>query len=125
MLAFIERGQSRFLDCRDVNKHVFAAAARLGLDEPIALGRIEPFHCASRHSRLLKKGVDALTPARSGGCKSEFSAVLRGSRWGINKQCQSFEPVRYKCSALRLQYRVYARRAHDRGIGRPVLGSAP
>src|SRR5258708_45746 len=106
VLSFIERGQSRLLDGRDVNKHVFAAAARLRLYKPVALGRIEPFHCASRHSRLLKKRVDALTPARSGGCKSEFSAVLRGSRWGINKQGQSFEPERYKCSARRIQYRV-------------------
>src|SRR5262249_44388528 len=49
VLAFIERVQSRALDCGDVNEHVFAATLRL--NESIALIRIEPFHRAARHCR--------------------------------------------------------------------------
>jgi hypothetical protein len=39
-----------FLDGRDMDEDVLAAAVRL--DEAITLGRIEPFHCPARHAAL-------------------------------------------------------------------------
>ena len=52
-LPLIETAEAGSFDRRDVDEHIFTAAT-LRLDEPIALGRIEPLHCASRHSLLLK-----------------------------------------------------------------------
>src|SRR5262249_9044493 len=50
-LAFVERGQAGALDRGDMDEYVFAAVLRL--NESIALGRIEPFHGAGSHLRLL------------------------------------------------------------------------
>src|SRR5262245_1757635 len=50
-LPFIERTQAGPLDRRNMNKHILAAT--LGLNESIALGRIEPLHGACGHRRLL------------------------------------------------------------------------
>src|SRR5215831_11424308 len=60
-LPLIESAQSCALDRRNMDEHVLAAA--LGLNEPIAFGRIEPLHSAFRHSRLLLTPL----PYRSGG----------------------------------------------------------
>jgi hypothetical protein len=49
LLPLVERAQSSTFDCRDVDKHVSAAALRL--NKSIALSRIEPLHRAARHCR--------------------------------------------------------------------------
>src|SRR2546429_7481223 len=49
LLPLVERAQSSTFDCRDVYKHVSAAALRLS--KSIAFSRIEPFHRAARHCR--------------------------------------------------------------------------
>jgi hypothetical protein len=54
VLTFIESAESSFLNRRDVDEHVFAAAASGGLNESETLLDIEPFHGACRHRRLLK-----------------------------------------------------------------------
>ena len=46
-LPLIETAEAGSFDRRDVDEHIFTAAA-LRLDEPIALGRIEPLHGAFR-----------------------------------------------------------------------------
>src|SRR5436305_4400519 len=51
-LPFIECRKTSFLNCRNVNEHVLATVA--GLDESIALGRIEPLHRTFSHSRRLR-----------------------------------------------------------------------
>src|SRR3984893_17725301 len=50
-LPLIETAEAGSFDRRDVDEHIFTAAA-LRLDEPIALGRIEPLHGAFRHYLL-------------------------------------------------------------------------
>src|SRR5215510_11673199 len=50
-LTLIESGQAGTLDRGDMDEYVFAAA--LGLNEPIALRRVEPLHGASSHHGLL------------------------------------------------------------------------
>jgi len=52
VLAFIERIEAGLLYCRNMDKHVPTTAATCGLDEAIALLRIEPFHCACGHCSL-------------------------------------------------------------------------
>src|SRR5215467_5184448 len=80
VLAFIERGQPRLLDRRDVDEHILAAAAALGLNEPVTLGRVEPFHCAGRHSRRLLEEVSAQLrlqpPSKPFPYKSQLRSVL-------------------------------------------------
>src|SRR5262249_54787005 len=49
VLPFVERAQACALDCGDVHEHDLAA--RLRLNESIALIRIEPLHRAARHCR--------------------------------------------------------------------------
>src|SRR6185369_467115 len=51
-LPFIERRKTSFLNCRNMNEHVLAAIR--GLDEPVALGWIEPLHRTFSHSRRLR-----------------------------------------------------------------------
>src|SRR5258707_2744551 len=43
----IEAAEARSLYCRDMHKHVLAAA--VGLNKPIPLGGIEPLHSTCRH----------------------------------------------------------------------------
>ena len=50
LLALIERGETRTLDSRYMDKHVLPATLRL--DEPVAFGRIKPLHCSGRHNDL-------------------------------------------------------------------------
>ena len=56
-LPFIEPAEAGALDCRDVDKHIFAAALRL--DEAVTLGRIEPFNGTCRHLSLLQSSIAA------------------------------------------------------------------
>src|SRR6516225_5761176 len=51
-LTLVERTQAGTLDSGDMDEHVSAAV--LGLNESIALGRVEPFDDASSHHRLLE-----------------------------------------------------------------------
>src|SRR4029077_12620197 len=46
-LSFIEPAETGSLDCRDVDKHILAAALRLNKSAPFL--RIEPLHGAFRH----------------------------------------------------------------------------
>jgi hypothetical protein len=48
-LSFIETAEAGSLDCRDVDKHILAAALRL--NKSIPLLRVEPLHSAFRHIR--------------------------------------------------------------------------
>src|SRR5580692_4734256 len=49
LLALVERAEAGALDGRDVDEDVRAAV--VGLDEAVALGGVEPLHCANRHIR--------------------------------------------------------------------------
>src|SRR5262249_54821174 len=51
-LTLVERIKAGTLDSGDMDEHVSAAV--LGLNESIALGRVEPFDSASSHRRLLE-----------------------------------------------------------------------
>src|SRR5262249_48608684 len=51
-LTLVERTKAGTLDSGDMDEHVSAAV--LGLNESIALGRVEPFDSASSHRRLLE-----------------------------------------------------------------------
>src|SRR5579871_1507995 len=53
--ALGEAGMSSLLNSRDVNEDV--RTIRLRLDEPIALGCIEPLHCTHCHFITLPKGT--------------------------------------------------------------------
>jgi hypothetical protein len=67
VLPFVKRRKPSFLNCRNVNENVLATVA--GLDESIALGRIEPLHRAFSHSRRLrgiKKQNEPPVPALTG-----------------------------------------------------------
>src|SRR5215475_4481532 len=50
-LTLVESGQAGALDRGDVDEYIFAAA--LGLNESVALRRVEPLHGASSHHGLL------------------------------------------------------------------------
>src|SRR5215471_17950467 len=51
-LSVVERIKAGAFDGGDMDEHVFAAA--LGLNETVALRRVEPFDCAGRHHGLLE-----------------------------------------------------------------------
>src|SRR5579864_2721190 len=59
-LTFIERAQAGALDGRDMDENVLVAARRF--DEPVALGRVEPFDGALLH-RLPPQSV--LVPSKT------------------------------------------------------------
>jgi hypothetical protein len=59
LLTFIKRGQSCALDGRDMDEYVLPATLRL--NESITLRRIEPFHCAARHSSSLQMTMYNIT----------------------------------------------------------------
>ena len=71
-LSFVERGQSGALHGGDVDEHVLAAA--LGLDESIALGRIEPLHSALSHRSLQK--VDRAPYSSHAGVPTGDSPII-------------------------------------------------
>src|SRR5262244_2831531 len=83
-LTLVERTQAGTLDGGDMDEHVSAAV--LGLNESIALGRVEPFDSASSHHRLLRMNVGAARPSRD---RSFEISVVLGKHPGMrNKQCQ-------------------------------------
>src|SRR5262245_12432898 len=85
-LTLVERTKAGTLDSGDMDEHV--SAAIFGLNESIALGRVEPFDSASSHHRLLEctNVIGAARPSRDRS--SEISVVL-GKHPGMrNKQCQ-------------------------------------
>src|SRR5262249_44601109 len=63
-LTLVERTKAGTLDSGDMDEHVSAAV--LGLNESIALGRVEPFDSASSHHRLLEctNVIGAARPSR-------------------------------------------------------------
>jgi hypothetical protein len=63
-LTLVERTKAGTLDSGDMDEHV--SAAILGLNESIALGRVEPFDSASSHHRLLEctNVIEAARPSR-------------------------------------------------------------
>src|SRR3954469_15459407 len=48
-LTLVKGAQPSALDGGDVDENVLTAALRL--DEPVALGGVEPFHCSGGHDR--------------------------------------------------------------------------
>jgi hypothetical protein len=46
-LSLVETAEAGSFDCRDVDKHIFAAALRL--NKPVPLLRVEPLHGTFRH----------------------------------------------------------------------------
>src|SRR5690348_10020730 len=61
LLTFIERAQSGALDGGDVHEDI--PASTCGLNETIALLRVEPLHRAARHCRI--SGIDSASTAAS------------------------------------------------------------
>jgi hypothetical protein len=55
LLTFIERAQSGALDGGDMHKDI--PASTCGLNETIALLRVEPLHRSARHCRFSKSGI--------------------------------------------------------------------
>src|SRR5262249_38204015 len=83
-LTFIERTKAGTFDGGDMDEDVLAAG--LGLNESVALRRVEPFDGASRHHRLLEC-TNLIATARCD--RSSDSVVLRKpTRGRRNKQCQ-------------------------------------
>jgi hypothetical protein len=78
-LTLIERTKAGTFDSGDMDEHV--SAAILGLNESIALRRVEPFDGAGSHHASLNEYYRAARPSRDRS--SEISVV--GMR---NKQCQ-------------------------------------
>jgi len=71
-LPLIETAEAGSFDRRDVDKHI-SAAATLRLNEPIALGRIEPLHGAFRHYLLqatLRRATIIARPKEKGRQKA-------------------------------------------------------
>ena len=85
-LTLIERIEAGTFDGGDMDEHVFAAG--LGLNESVALRRVEPFDSAGRHHRLLGF-TNLIATARPWCDRSSDSVVLRKPARGCrNKQCQ-------------------------------------
>ena len=82
LLTFVERAQSGALDGGDVHEDI--PASTCGLDETIALLRVEPLHRAARHCRILQVSDRGLiTPRRrqaKPACGLGGSAVNARSR---------------------------------------------
>src|SRR5262245_34828469 len=103
-LTLVESGQAGALDRGDMDEYVFAAA--LGLNEPIALRRVEPLHGASSHHDLLvcTNLIAAARPSRDRSSEVSVAygkahrevrnkqgrsniGTVRGSRKGCNRMC--------------------------------------
>jgi hypothetical protein len=82
--ALVERAQASALDGRDVHEHIFAAVLRL--NEPVSLGRVEPFHSTDRHVSILP-GVIKSRSLRRPSSGMQDRSIAAGSTWeriGIN-----------------------------------------
>src|SRR5439155_11736324 len=99
LLPLVETAQPGALDRRDVNEHVPAAA--LGLDEAIALRRVEPLHCASSHLGPPLENAHVSTLGQSIRPKrSEICAVLKEVHKGV-----ATSEIRIECAAFSLSGR--------------------
>src|SRR5262247_3020282 len=78
-LTLVERTQAGTLDSGDMDEHVSAAV--LGLNESIALGRVEPFDGASSHHRLLEC-TNVIAAARPSCDRSSEVSVASGKAPG-------------------------------------------
>jgi hypothetical protein len=85
LLPLLERAQSSTFDCRDVDKHILAAALRL--NESIAFGRIEPFDRAVRHSGSPKLTIQDINVGRPTLPTAYFGSIL-------NPPCSRIAPER-------------------------------
>src|SRR5262249_52751981 len=72
-LTLVESIEAGTFDGGDMDEHVFAAA--LGLNESVALRRIEPFDSSGRHHRLLEC-TNLIASARPSCGRSSDSVVL-------------------------------------------------
>src|SRR5262245_51076430 len=88
LLAFIECRKSGPLDGRDVNEHVLAAVFRL--NEPVALGGVEPLHSPCRHVDL-RKEIPPCAMQRIGGFITGEKAVRDAGRWAKTVQHRARE----------------------------------
>jgi hypothetical protein len=83
-LPLIETAEAGSFDRRDVDKHI-SAAATLRLNEPIALGRIEPLHGAFRHYLLqatLRRAAIIARPKKKKGARRRPVSTGKARRWG-------------------------------------------
>src|ERR1700686_4919238 len=91
-LPLIETVEAGSFDRRDVDKHI-SAAATLRLNEPIALGRIEPLHGAFRHYLLqatLRRATIIARPKRKGtpeGAQFPHERPAGGEEVGPLRRC--------------------------------------
>src|ERR1700730_17697832 len=74
-LSFVECRKARFLDCRNMNKNVFAATGRL--DESKSLGRVEPLHSTLSH-HVVSAGSKTITNRRSPQTVRARGRTIRG-----------------------------------------------
>ena len=67
LLTFVERAQSGALDGGDVHEDIPASIC--GLNETIALLRVEPLHRSARHCRILRSQRSGIDSTRPGALK--------------------------------------------------------
>src|SRR4030081_2124012 len=75
-LSFVERGKASFLDGRNMNENVLAAAR--GLDEPKTFGRVEPLHSTFSH-HVVSAGSKTIATCRS----PQTGHAGRGARYAV------------------------------------------
>src|SRR6516225_2296039 len=85
-LTLVESGQAGALDRGDMDEHIFAAA--LGLNEPVALRRVEPFHGANSHHGLLVC-TNLIAAARPSRDRSSEVSVAYGKARGARQTSQA------------------------------------
>src|SRR5262249_24645472 len=132
VLPFVERAQSRALDCGDVDEHVLAAT--LQLNESIALIRIEPLHRAARHCRSpiddaqILSGFVAWQPRRLPSCAHlDFGAPPPWSRRRRKSRIKWLgigQEKRCACSHSPSRYCLPSSRSHRRRRRRPIARTA-
>src|SRR5262249_29224782 len=90
-LTLVEGGQAGALDRGDVDEYIFAAA--LGLNESIALRRVEPLHGASSHHGLLVC-TNLIAPARPSCDRSSEVSVAYDK--GTPRGARQTRPLEYR-----------------------------
>src|SRR4029077_2277706 len=115
-LALVERAQASALDGRDVYEHILVAGR--GLDEPVALGRIEPLDGALLH-RLSPKSfqMSAKTRTQHIACSSAVRATSQilgesPKRGSPRRSCRQGSTGRKAKIRLRVQQAAEIRRKH-------------
>jgi hypothetical protein len=95
-LSFVKRRKASFLNRRNMNKNVFAAAR--GLDESKPLGRVEPLHSAFSH-HVVSAGAKnkKRTPGpRKPACPTDAEYAVWGALDSLNDSGISAENDRYR-----------------------------